>query len=257
MEALVRLPLGHGMHIRLANYFTYNTFEVAKGSKLEQDLQSNDPVLRKLLDTPRPHAVNFFEYALVYDTRDDETDPRRGQYHEAFLRYSPGGTGFFPYRYEQVEAVARGYYTFPGDKITIAGRALFDLQLDNPPFYELARYEDTYALGGSKGVRGVPAQRYYGRMKVLGNLEGRFDLFTFHALGKELRFAVATFFDAGRLWADIQPHPELDGTGFGLKWGTGGGLRLQQGRTFSIRLDLAWSPDAHPLGGYFAAGEIF
>jgi hemolysin activation/secretion protein len=132
-----------------------------------------------------------------------------------------------------------------------------DLLLDHPPFYELARFEDTFALGGSKGVRGVPGQRYYGKVKVFGNLEARYRLFSFHMLGKLLRFGVATFFDAGRLWADTSSHPELDGTSFGLKFGAGGGLRLQQDKTFVVRLDLAWSPDARPIGGYFGVGELF
>jgi hypothetical protein len=34
-------------------------------------------------------------------------------------------------------------------------------------------------------------------------------------------------------------------------------LRVQEGQTFVVRLDLAWSPDATPIGAYFAAGEIF
>jgi hypothetical protein len=37
----------------------------------------------------------------------------------------------------------------------------------------------------------------------------------------------------------------------------GGGLRLQKDQTFVLRADLAWSPDAHPLGGYFLAGHLF
>ena len=257
MEALVRLTLGGGFFVRFANYFTYNTLDVARGSLLEHDLASADPETRKLLGSTKSHAVDFFEYAVAYDTRDDELVTKSGQYHDVFLRYSPGGTGFFPYRYEQIEATARGYYTFKGDTVTLAGRVLGDVQLGNPPFYELARIEDTYALGGSKGVRGIPAQRYYGKLKILGNVEGRVHVLTFHALGKELGLSVAAFFDAGRLWADTHPHPDLDGTTFGLKFGTGGGVRLQEGKTFVVRLDLAWSPDAHPLGGYFGVGELF
>jgi hypothetical protein len=55
----------------------------------------------------------------------------------------------------------------------------------------------------------------------------------------------------------LHAHPELDGTGLGLKYGVGTGLRFQEGRTFVVRADLAWSPDARPIGGYFAAGQIF
>jgi hypothetical protein len=32
---------------------------------------------------------------------------------------------------------------------------------------------------------------------------------------------------------------------------------LQEGETFVVRFDVAWSPDAHPVGVYFTAGEIF
>jgi outer membrane protein assembly factor BamA len=200
--------------------------------------------------------VDFFEYALVFDTRDDEHVTRKGQYHEASVRFSPGGTGGFPYRYEQIDAAARFYLT-PADFVTLAARVVGDVLLDHPPFYELARFEDTFALGGANGVRGVPGQRYYGKVKVFGNLEARFRVVPFRLFGKQFHFGVATFFDAGRLWADIEPHPELDGTSFGLKYGVGGGLRLQQGKTFVVRLDAAWSPDATPVGGYFGAGEIF
>jgi outer membrane protein assembly factor BamA len=256
MEARVRLALGAGLFVRLANYLTYNTFVYHDDGRLAEDLRSTDPEVKKLLDPPRSHWVDFFEYALVFDTRDDETAPRKGQYHEASLRFSPGGTSGVPYRYEQVDVAARFYLT-PAEFVTFAARVVGDVLFDHPPFYELPRFEDTFALGGSNGVRGIPGQRFYGKVKVFGNLEARMRLLKFHLFGKNLRFGVATFFDAGRLWADLEPHPELDGTSFGLKYGVGGGLRLQQDATFVVRLDLAWSPDATPIGGYFGVGEIF
>ncbi len=61
----------------------------------------------------------------------------------------------------------------------------------------------------------------------------------------------------GRLWADTHPEPELNGRGTGLKYGAGGGVRLQSAASFVIRADLAWSPDPTPLSGYFAAGQAF
>lgn len=257
MQVMVRLPLFDRLFVKLANYFTYNSLDIVDNSRLAQDFASPDPEIRKILGTAKSHAVDVFEYGLVYDTRDEETATRRGQYHEVGLRYSPGGTSFFPYSYQQLDATARFYATLPGDAVTFATRVVGDVQFGDPPFYELARFQETYALGGSKGVRGVPAQRYYGKVKVFGNFEIRAHLFDFHLFGKDMKFGVAGFFDAGRLWTDFHSHPELDGTGLGLKYGTGGGLRLQQGKTFIARLDLAWSPDAKPVGGYFAVGEIF
>jgi hypothetical protein len=37
----------------------------------------------------------------------------------------------------------------------------------------------------------------------------------------------------------------------------GGGLRLQSGDAFVLRGDVAWSPDARPIGAYFAVGHTF
>jgi hemolysin activation/secretion protein len=127
----------------------------------------------------------------------------------------------------------------------------------NTPFYELARFDDTYAIGGVLGVRGVPAQRYSGKLKALANIEIRVEIVSFRALGKRMVFGVAPFFDAGRVWADFGYHPDLDGRGVGLKYGYGGGLRLQSGSSFVLRADVAGSPDANPVSGYFMAGQMF
>ena len=61
----------------------------------------------------------------------------------------------------------------------------------------------------------------------------------------------------GQVWADTSPQPQLDGTGIGLHYGTGVGVRLQSGETFVLRGDVAHSPDAHPVGAYFSAGQTF
>ena len=104
------------------------------------------------------------------------------------------------------------------------------MMFDNPPFYELARYDDTFALGGQNGVRGVPGQRYYGKVKIFGNVEVRSQLIQFKLFKKELTLGVAAFFDAGRAWAEWARHPELDGRGWGIKYGTGGGVRFSRAR---------------------------
>jgi hypothetical protein len=43
----------------------------------------------------------------------------------------------------------------------------------------------------------------------------------------------------------------------GLKYGVRGDVRVQKGRTFVIRVDVAWSPDAGPIGAYLTAGQAF
>jgi outer membrane protein assembly factor BamA len=204
------------------------------------------------------HGVLLLEGLLLYDTRDSETVPERGQMHQARLRISPALAGdAMPYSYQQLNLSARFYVPAFAKRLVFAARFVGDMQFDHPPFYELARYDDTFALGGLNGVRGVPGQRYYGKIKVFANLEVRGQLLKFTWFKKALTLGAALFYDAGRAWADWGSNPELDGRGLGIKYGTGGGIRLQQGKTFVVRADIAWSPDARPLGGYVGAGQTF
>ena len=155
------------------------------------------------------------------------------------MNVSPGGTPDFPYRYAELEAVARGYIPL-GSRVTLAMRVAGDVLVGNPPFAELPRWGDSYAVGGQSGVRGVPAQRYYGKSE--GHRQYRSTwrhFFSFRLLGKDLTLGGAAFADGGRVWADTTPHPELDGTGLGIKYGLGGGLRSRPGLAFVLRADVA------------------
>lgn len=253
----VRINVGGPFFVRIGNNYTESLYGIKPGSKLAEDIASPDREVRALVNHPRDAAVDFFEYALLYDTRDNETEPTRGQFDKLQLRFSPGGSSHFPYRYAQANLTWRWYTTPIRNHLTVAMRLMADMLFGHPPLYELSRYDDTSAIGGSSGVRGIPSGRYSGKVKVLGNIEARVPIADFTALGKPLRFGVAGFFDAGRVWADYTRHPELDGRGLGLKYGIGGGLRLQQGHSFVVRLDAAWSPDARPMGLYLTAGEAF
>lgn len=237
--------------------YTHNWIQFADDSKLAADMKSTDAETQSLLGPTSPHSVVLFRYGLQLDTRDDETSTHSGTFDEASLKLSPGGIESMPYRYGQANFTGRVFVPIWRPRITLATRFVFDALFGDPPFYELSRFDDTYALGGANGVRGIPAQRYSGKIKAFGNAELRTELVTFHALKKEMTFGAVAFFDAGRLWADWKSEPALDGTGIGLKYGTGGGLRLQSGQAFVIRLDVAWSPDATPIGAYFGAGQVF
>jgi outer membrane protein assembly factor BamA len=211
-----------------------------------------------LLGSFAPHAVGLVTAELQYDSRDDEIVTENGQFHTLRFRYSPPLGSFFPYAYERLTLTGRFYRSTIGNWLTFRARLVGDVLFGSPPFYELARFDETPAIGGSKAVRGVPAQRYYGGVKLFENVELSAALWHLTVRSKRLTVGPAVFVDAGRSWTEIgQANPELDGTGLGLKYGLGGGLRVQEGKTFILRLDVAWSPDATPIGAYFAAGEIF
>lgn len=237
---------------------TYNRLTVPAGTILDQQQRTGPPEVRAILGSFAPHAVELLSAELQYDTRDDEIVTDNGQFHSLRFRYSPPLGSFLPYAYERLTLTGRFYRSTIGKRLTFRARVVGDVLFGSPPFYELARFDETPAIGGSKAVRGVPAQRYYGGVKVFENLELSAALWTPTVRAKRLTVGPAIFVDAGRSWTEIsKAHPELDGTGLGLKYGLGGGLRVQEGKTFIVRLDLAWSPDATPVGAYFAAGEIF
>jgi len=228
-------------------------------SRLAEDLQGDDAYVRRLLGTDQPHGALELSVGVAWDTRDDETSPTRGLYVTERLDVTPGSFGAASYRFARLGSAACIYVPLiPKDRrLVFAMRVVSDFLIGDAPFYELPRFDDTSAIGGAKGVRGVPAQRYYGKIKAFTNLELRSELFSARILGDERRFGLTAFTDAGRLWADYQSNPDLDGMGVGLKYGIGGGLRIASGKTFVLRLDIAWSPDANPVSGYLLAGHMF
>jgi hypothetical protein len=252
MAVLSRWTLLPTWSVLLGAQYIYNQTALEPASTAATDLAMIDP------GAARPHSVLKLQTGLVYDTRDNEISPNRGQFHQVTLRVSPAMPDAFPYQYEQADAMARFYITLIPKRMVLALRGVFDMQIGDVPFYELARYEDTSAIGGGMAIRGVPAYRYYGKIKAFGNVELRTAVTGFSMFGRSFQLRVASFFDAGRLWTGMDnPRPELDGTGVGLHYGIGGGLRLQQGKAFVVRADVAWSPDARPVGAYVVADEIF
>jgi outer membrane protein assembly factor BamA len=259
MLARLRLRLIDRLLAVLGTSFTESWVQFAPRSTLARDLASNDPRVRRLLVVDRRVGVHLIELGLAYDRRDDEQAPTRGQWHTIKLLLSPGRLQGLPHRYLEINVVARGYVTVWPGRLVLAARLLGDAQLGDVPFFALSRYypEDTSAVGGANGVRGIPGERYRGKWKALANLEARSTLFHLQVHGSAYAVGVVGFFDTGRVWSDLPADPALDGRGLGLKYGVGGGLRVEKGQTFVIRADLAWSPDARPIGGYLIAGHMF
>jgi hypothetical protein len=256
VEARIRLV--GPFHLLVGNVYTHNWLQVPPTSLLARDQATGTPEVRALLGSFAPHGVDLIEVGLQYDSRDSAIVTREGMFHAIKARFSPSVGSWLPYQYVQLDATAQLFFTPIPRWLTVSWRGVADALLGSPPFYELARFDETPAIGGGKAVRGVPAQRYYGKVKLFQNLEARSELFPFTIRNKPFVLGVAVFADAGRTWTELfRAHPDLDGTGLGLKYGLGGGLRLQEGKTFMVRADVAWSPDATPIGAYFAAGQIF
>jgi len=236
-----------------------NQVTVPAGTLLAEDMQSDLPYVRELLGNDLPHGVPKVSFSVGWDTRDNESAPVRGLHISEQADLIPGTFGEAHYKYGRWTNTIDVFVPLIPKyrRLVFALRVGSDLLFGNPPFWELPRFDDTFAIGGSRGVRGVPAQRYYGKIKLLSNAELRSELIAMKILGVQRRLGLVAFLDSGRLWADYASHPDLDGTGLGLKYGLGGGLRIASGKTFMLRFDLAWSPEKPGTSGYLLAGHMF
>ena len=232
--------------------------DVYADSRLAQDTAENAPEsVRRSIVGLTPHALVDGLVGLVWDSRDDEFEPSRGGFHDVSVRHG-GGLGE-RFGYVGFGLTARGYVSTWDGALTLAARGRVDLLVGNPPLYELTAVGgvrgDRWATGGGTSLRGIPLQRYHGKIKLIGNLEARLGVARARVLGRPARLSVLGFVDAGRFFADWRPQPELDGRGLGLKVGLGGGLRLRFGSSVVVRADVAVSADG--WGGYLDVGQVF
>jgi outer membrane protein assembly factor BamA len=236
--------------------YSYNWITVPSHTQLAETMRAGSAFERGVLGGAEDHGSAQFSLGGAYDTRDSYVNTRRGGYFLARADLAPGGARVMPYEFARITSAASVFFPLMPERLTFAAHLAADFLVGDAPFYELPRYDDVY-FGGVYGVRGVPGQRYWGKIKILSNLELRSELVSFHFWSKRNVLGVTGFFDSGRVWAGYRSHPELDGSSLGLKLGTGAGLRLAAGGSFVLRLDVAYSPDAHPYGIYLSSGQMF
>lgn len=244
----------------------YNLIRPYPGSKLEEDIalaKEDTPdgrTLAHLLQGTDPHLRLTLNAGALFDTRDHEYTPTKGTFTELSVRAAPGVQ--LGLRYVGVTLNSAWYKSLVGDYLSLAFRGVADVIAGDAPFYELARFGALMPRdgpGGGWSLRGVPRQRYAGKIKLIQNFEVR-SLFWRFSIRKS-RFAVGAvaFLDAARIWADWR-RTEIGGQGVDggtFKVGTGAGLRVRWGETFLVRFDGAYSPTDKTSGFYVDVGHVF
>jgi len=260
-QALVRarFQLGEHLGLMVGSSFTYSWVNLYEGSKLAEDLASaNDSDLRDRLRGASDHASFVVDGGLFWDTRDHDMVPSRGAFHEASIRFTPDPRS--ETSYAGATLALRFYRSIVGGRLVFATRLVVDTLLGDPPIYELSRTGGLFPMpapGGGSGIRGVPMGRYHGKIKLITNFELRAKLLPFTAFNQRFNIGATAFVDAGRVWTDFGAPGRFDGDAPGIKLGLGGGLRIQWGEALLLRADLAWSPDADPVGFYFDINHVF
>jgi outer membrane protein assembly factor BamA len=205
---------------------------------------------------PLSERTSELLFGVQYDTRDIESSPTLGMFHELSVRggASPLGSQL---NYWGATLHTRFFHpVLPGYRRLIMGwRGLLDVMGGEVPISLLPFFgglEGRDGLGGVFSARGILLRRYQGPVKLLLNGELRWTPLTAEPWGQQFDFTFAGFADAGRVWSNLHFSE-----GGGLKTSAGGGLRVIWNREFVIRLDYGVGITEPSTGFYLDIGHIF
>lgn len=193
------------------------------------------------------------QLGVMLDTRDNEPAPTEGVWLEASARASSPLIGS-AWTWAGGNLTLRGYTSLdPGHTLVVCSRLIADGVLGDPPIQSLVRVggsTDVYLFGGGDIGRGIRAQRYIGKLRLIDQTELRWDFAKTEVLAQRLVFTAAGFLDAGIVGREIvDPGP------MPLQVGLGGALRVSWNENFVIRFDVgassveAWQPMPYLLIG--------
>lgn len=208
---------------------------LAAGTQLAIDTASPgfDPSVGR---TVSDAAVRF---GAVFDTRDDESAPRRGVLLEAVQTLGRADDE----SYTRTYVSARGYLPL-SQRFALAGRVAGQRMGGTPRIGTLYLVEATdgpfVGIGGSETHRALFRERLLGRHKLYGNLDAIFTLFEIPTL---VRVKLLGFVDAGRVFEGEDFRLTTDD----LAVGAGGGFLLHLFRNAILGLTGAGGPDGFVL----------
>ncbi|HEY6219494.1 MAG TPA: BamA/TamA family outer membrane protein [Gemmatimonadaceae bacterium] len=188
--------------------------------------------------------ATYVRAGLVYDTRDRESGPTKGQWTELLVQRGMNSLGG-DYSFTRITATARAYFSLT-PRLVFAERVMAqNLSSADAPFYELptvqGSFKDDEAVGGAGSVRGWPKNRFIGKGMAFANQELRWRVADFNIGGRSSALVLNGFADAGRVWTTGLSTKDLLSD---LHVGYGGGMRLRYGQDFVVGVDVGHSPES-------------
>lgn len=155
--------------------------------------------------------VTQLRTGLVYDSRNHDSDPTRGENIELSLVYAPDLIDAGGYSNLGVHLSLCQYLPIFSDRLTFAYRALVQAKLwGEIPYYftnninsMFFRKMYTEGLGGNASVRGLNRNGVLGDGFLMLNTELRWRIYDFKFINQNWQIATNPFFDLGKI---IQPY---------------------------------------------------
>ena len=185
--------------------------------------------------------VVFFPFAsatLQWDTRDDEVVPRRGFYQE--WSYESARNSLLGLFFEQIDfsriTLTNVYYIPLRSRWNFSHRTVLEVLRGSVPLYaygEIGGSRRVKGLGGNGSLRGFDTQRFTDDVRFFSNAELRYQIYEMRLFRQHIEWQAMAFFDAGRVWADL----EQIGLS-GMHGSGGGGMRIIWDADFVIRMGM-------------------
>lgn len=192
---------------------------------------------------------------VVWDTRDQESQPARGAWSEILLERTDELLGS-ENTCTRITLADRRYFAM-GSRVVLAHRVILQNVAGDPPFFALQKLESSFrpeeGLGGAKSLRGILRNRFTGKGLFIWNAEIRVRLADFSFLSRQGRLTANGFLDSGRVWKN---GIRLGEAFSGLHRGVGGGLRVGLGPNFVVGFDTGWSEEAG-IQTYIGLGFLY
>lgn len=155
--------------------------------------------------------VTQFRAGLVYDSRNHDSDPTKGENIELSLIYAPDFIDGNGYDNLGLHLSLCQYLPVFTDRLTFAYRALIQTKLwGEIPYYFTNNINSmffrklyTEAIGGNASVRGVNRNGVLGEGFFMLNAELRWRIYDFKFINQNWQIATNPFFDMGKI---LQPY---------------------------------------------------
>jgi hypothetical protein len=153
--------------------------------------------------------IPLLKAGIVFDTRDNEPNPMKGMWTEAFLFGAPtflgSESGFLKFNITH-----RQYFTLIKRDLSLAYRLCYQGTLaGHAPFYyqtqiETSLMKDQLGLGGNKNLRGINRNRVVGDGFIYGNVELRWKVVHFRWINQNFYIGLNGFLDGGQVVQNVK-----------------------------------------------------
>ena len=200
-------------------------------------------------------TTQIIKLGVVYDTRDNESNPMRGIWSEALLLLSPSIIGN-NYNYAQFAITHRQYFTLKKEVLNLACRIGYQSKIAGEmPFYMLpflytSNKPTRDGLGGARTIRGVLRNRLVGEGMFCGNFELRWKFLRTQLLKQNFYIALSSFTDMGEVIqkykfnkSNVPQNYNIDSNNEELHIGYGCSLHFVLNSNFVINFTYARAND--------------